>query len=148
MTHDDVQAWEGFAVAMAGASAVLAGLIFIAVSINVHEILRTPGLSGRAGESLILFLSVLWQCAFVLIPEQSITALGVELMVAGAVTWALLMVIALAAARLPSRQPISWQVTRIVAAQATTIPAVVAGISLLWVVPGGLVWFASGVLLA
>jgi hypothetical protein len=36
--------------------------------------------------------------------------------VAGAVTWALLMVIALAAARLPSGQPISWQVTRIVAA--------------------------------
>jgi hypothetical protein len=59
---------------------------------------------------------VLWQCAFVLIPEQSITALGVELVVAGAVTWALLMVIALAAARLPSGQPISWQVTRIVAA--------------------------------
>jgi hypothetical protein len=38
MSHEDIVAWEGYAVAVAGAGAVLAGLVFVAVSINIDRI--------------------------------------------------------------------------------------------------------------
>lgn len=44
MSHEDLVAWEGFAVALAGAAAVLAGLVFVAVSINTDRILPVRGL--------------------------------------------------------------------------------------------------------
>jgi hypothetical protein len=44
MSHEEVAAWEGFAVALAGAAAVLAGLVVVAVSINIDRILPVRGL--------------------------------------------------------------------------------------------------------
>jgi hypothetical protein len=44
VSHEEVAAWEGFAVALAGAAAVLAGLVFVAVSINIDRILPVRGL--------------------------------------------------------------------------------------------------------
>jgi hypothetical protein len=78
VSHEEIAAWEGFAVALVGAAAVLAGLLFVAVSLNMEHILRVRTLPGRAGESVILFLGVLCQCAFLLIAHQSSTALAIE----------------------------------------------------------------------
>src|SRR5262245_61052239 len=107
MTHEDIAAWESFAIAMAGASAVLAGLVFVAVSINIDRILRVQGLPGRAGESVILLVAAVCECAFVLVPQQSVTALAVEFVVAGALTCIVLIAILIPALRRPSRQPLS-----------------------------------------
>jgi hypothetical protein len=41
--------WENFLVAETGAAAALAGLLFVAVSINLSRIVSYPGLPGRAG---------------------------------------------------------------------------------------------------
>jgi hypothetical protein len=41
--------WEGLFLAGAGASAALAGLLFVAISINLDRILKGRGLPGRAG---------------------------------------------------------------------------------------------------
>jgi len=148
MTRADIAAWESFSVALAGASAVLAGLVFVAVSINTDRILRVRGLPGRAGESVILLVAAVCQCAFVLIPDQPVTALAVELVVAGALTWIVLIAILLPAVRRPSRQPTSWHATRAIAVMACTAPIVLAGLSLLGLLPGGLYWFVGGVLCA
>ncbi len=40
--------WENFFVAEVGASAALAGLIFVGVSINLNRILSLPRLPDRA----------------------------------------------------------------------------------------------------
>ena len=146
MTPGDVAAWEGFAVALAGVCAVLAGLVFLAVSINIGRILRVRGLAGRAGESVILFLSALCQCAFVLIPHQPVAALGTELLSAGLITLAILTAIVLPALRISTRQPRSWTITRVVIQQAAAVPVILAGCSLLGWIPGGLYWLAAGVL--
>jgi hypothetical protein len=148
MSHEDIAAWEGFAVALAGASAVLAGLVFLAVSINIDRILRLRGLPGRAGESVILFLGALCQCAFLLVPHQPVTALGVELLVSGVLIWALLGAIVLPTLRRPSRQPRSWHATRVFVVQAGTVPIILSGFSLFGWLPGGLYWFVGGVLFA
>ena len=147
MTHEDIAAWEGFAVALAGAAAVLAGLVFVAVSINIDRILPVRGLPGRAGESVILFITALIACAFLLVPQPA-TALGIELLILGGLVLVLLLLIVMPALRGPTAQPTAWIVTRIVGIAAATIPMVLAGASLLHVLPGELYWLVAGVLVA
>jgi modulator of FtsH protease len=148
MTTEDITAWEGFAIALAGASAVLAGLVFVAVSINIDRVLRVPSLPGRAGESVILLLAAVCECAFLLIAGQPVRALAIELIVAGALTSIVLTAIVLPTLRRPGRQPRSWHATRAVSVQACTIPTVLSGFSLLGWLAGGLYWLVGGVLFA
>ncbi len=58
MTAYDPSEWSDLFVASAGASAALAGLVFVAVSINLERILSLPGILERALETLILLMSV------------------------------------------------------------------------------------------
>jgi hypothetical protein len=48
--------WTAFFTAEVGASAALAGLVFIALSINLREIIGNPALVGRAAQALLLLL--------------------------------------------------------------------------------------------
>src|SRR5215470_13198639 len=105
MSIEDIAAWHDFAIALVGAAAVLAGLVFLAVSINIRHILAIPGLPGRAGESVVFFLGVLVECALLLIPGQSATALGIELLVSAGISWTVLNMIAISALGKPTRQP-------------------------------------------
>jgi len=148
MSHEDIAAWEGFAVALVGAAAVLAGLVFVAVSINIDRILPVRGLPGRAGESVILLITALIACAFVLVPHQPATALGTELLILGGLVLVLLLLIVTPALRGPSLQPRSWPATRIIGIAAATIPTLLAGASLLHWLPGELYWLVAGVLAA
>ncbi len=60
MTGLDPTEWREYFVASIGAGAVLAGLVFVAISINLREILRYPGLVGRSAEALILLLALVF----------------------------------------------------------------------------------------
>lgn len=148
MSHEELAAWEGFAVALVGAAAVLSGLLFVAVSLNMERILRSRTLPGRAGESVIIFLGALCQCAYLLIPHQSDTALAIELIATGLIIWAVLMAIVIPATRVPTRQPRTWHITRLVVVQVATVPVVVSGLAVLGWLPGGLYWLAFAVLFA
>ena len=48
--------WHTLLSVQAGAAATLTGLVFVAVSINLARIVETPGLIGRAAESIAHFL--------------------------------------------------------------------------------------------
>jgi modulator of FtsH protease len=148
MSIDDIAAWQGFAVALVGAAAVLAGLIFLAVSINIGLIMVIPGLPGRAGESLIFFVGVLVESALLLIPRQSATALGIELLVSAGLSWAALNLIAISALGKATRQPRTWRLYRVVRIQLAAAPVLLSGCSLLGWPAGGLYWFAGGALFA
>jgi hypothetical protein len=148
MTAYEAEAWVEFGVAVAGAAAVLAGLVFVAVSINLEKVLEVHGLPGRAGESIVMFGGVLILSICLLVPGQSRVALGVELVVGGALLVTLLVLIALPGLNLPTRQPLSWRITRIVVALASSVPALVAGVSLLAERGGGLYWLAAAFALA
>jgi modulator of FtsH protease len=63
--------WTDFLVAEVGASAALAGLLFVAISINLEKILEYKGTVTRASEALLLLLSVLFAGTFALTPGQS-----------------------------------------------------------------------------
>ena len=74
--------WHEMFVAAAGAAAALAGLVFVAVSINVERILSFHGLPERALQTILLLLAAVVVSLVSLIP-QSIEALAVELLVVG-----------------------------------------------------------------
>jgi hypothetical protein len=67
----DPSGWQELGVAVAGASAALTGLVFVAVSINLDRILAYPWLSGRVGETVLLLMAVLVESLLVLAPGQS-----------------------------------------------------------------------------
>src|SRR5438128_7015144 len=81
--------WENFLVAQVGASAALAGLVFVGVSINLARILSISGLPESALEALVLLLAVLVLSSLLLMP-QPLTAAGTALVLAGLVDTAIL----------------------------------------------------------
>lgn len=64
-----------------GATAALAGLIFVATSINLEIILRNATHRNRAINMLTGFTAVFMACCFALIANQSLVALGIEWLV-------------------------------------------------------------------
>ncbi len=79
--------WENFFIAEVGASAALLGLIFVGVSINLTRIISLPGLPNRALLALIILLTILVMCSLLLVPGQSQTLVGIELLVVGLLVW-------------------------------------------------------------
>ncbi|MFN8130321.1 MAG: hypothetical protein U0R70_02090 [Solirubrobacteraceae bacterium] len=144
MTAYDTAAWSDLFVATAGASAALAGLVFVSVSINLERILEFPGLPERAAQTLLLLLSVLVVSIMGLVPGQSATALGVELL-----AWGLILLAATAAlgskVQAPEGAPRGWSVSRNAIVALGTIPTVVGGISLIATSGGGLYWIVAGI---
>ena len=85
-----VAAWTDFFVAAAGASAALAGLVFVAVSINVESILKYPGLPERGLTTVLLFAGVLVVSLFGLAPGLSTHTFAIEILALGVVATAFL----------------------------------------------------------
>ena len=63
--------WTDFFIAEVGATAALAGLIIVAISINVQQILSIGHLPGRAREALTLLFGALLICSLALIPGKA-----------------------------------------------------------------------------
>jgi hypothetical protein len=77
--------WADFGVAAAGATAALTGLVVVAISVNIKEILALPAVVPRAGATIAgLVVGVLASLAF-LIPRQTLLAFGVEALVVTAI---------------------------------------------------------------
>ncbi len=105
--HDDLRPWAEFNVAMAGASAALAGLIIVAMSVNITRIVGSAGLPARAGAAIgTLTLTVASSC-LPLIPDQSLRLLGIEILCGAAVV---LVFAALAARAIVTGSPMSTPV--------------------------------------
>jgi hypothetical protein len=139
--------WESLFLAEAGASAALAGLLFVAISINLERILQGTGLPGRAGEAMVLLVAVLVVSTLGLVPGQSPTVLGAELLGAGLVAWFILASIHVRAVRSRVGPYPAALAGRIVLAQMAVLPLLAAGVSLLVRAGGGLYWLAPGILL-
>jgi len=137
--------WGAFFAAEAGAAAALAGLVFVGASINLTKILGTPGLTGRAGEALVVLLEVLLAASLALVPGQPGAFIGIELLVVGLGAWAVLIGI-LRQARHEWEREHPWPFAfRAVLGQAATLPFVAAGIAVLLRGPGALYWVVPGV---
>ena len=147
MSAYDPSEWSELFVAAAGASAALAGLVFVAVSINLDRILQLPGLPDRALQTVLILVSVVVVSLLGLFPGQDRTALGIEL-TAVAIFFTLFTGILGKRSRPPSGAPVGWVAGRVVLAGVATLPFLIGGISVLSGSGGGLYWTGAGILLA
>lgn len=145
--------WHDFFLAAAGAAAVLAGLVFVGVSINLEMIMANPsyGLAGRALEALVLLMAVLIVTCLLLVPAQGTVVAGLEVLVVGIANWAAIVAIQFLQLR-------NWHsleatlrrqfVTRVVLSQVAALPLVAAGIVVLSWGVSGLYLLVAGVILS
>jgi hypothetical protein len=139
--------WGDLFVATAGASAALAGLVFVAVSINIERILEFDDLPERALGTVLLLISVLFVSIIGLIPGQRDFAVGIELLVEGVVLGAVIVHLeerSLKQRSGPQRSPLG---RRLVIAMGTW-PLIIGGGSMIAGVGGGLYWTVGGILAA
>jgi len=138
--------WNDFLVVTAGTAGALAGLLFVALSINLTRILELPGISGRAGETILLLAAVLCGSLFALVPNQSPRRLGLMLLLSWLLTWAEPTLRQMK--ELGRKQYRMYTFQRLVLYQLATLPLLLAGLSLRGYLSGGLQWFALAVVLS
>jgi hypothetical protein len=146
LTAFDASEWSDLFVAAAGASAALAGLLFVAVSINVERILALPGVPERALQALLQLLAVVVVSLMVLAPGQSNTALGLELLAVATPLLAGSLVLTVRGLR--AGREGSGAAIRLSVVLAGTAPFAIGGISLIAESGGGLYWVLAGTALA
>ncbi len=84
-----LEAWSEFGVAIAGATAALAGLIIVAISVNVEIIVASRALPSRAAAAIgVLVLACIAGC-LMLIPGTPTWLYGVEVLIGTAIAWVL-----------------------------------------------------------
>ncbi len=142
-------AWSDLFVAVAGATAALAGLLFVAVSINVERIINYKGLPERGVETLALLLAALVVSIAGLMPGQGHVALGIELaVITGALLAVLLSMPVTHELPASAERPPAWLLSRwLIRLSAPTLLAVGA-LSELLAFGGGLYWIAAGFVFA
>lgn len=148
-----MEPWHDFFLAMASTAGVLTGLVFVAVSINLQEIVseQGSGLPGRAAEALILLVGVLTASVLLLVPGLGGGTVGALVLVVGLGMWGCVVGIQLVrlwnwrTMRADLRQAF---VLRVVLGQVATLPLVVAGVAVLTGRSGGLYWLVAGMVLS
>jgi modulator of FtsH protease len=139
--------WTDFFVAELGASAALAGLVIVAISINLERILSVAALPGRAAETLVLLTGALTLAGLALMP-QTIQALGWEALPLGLLTWLAPLRAHMRAFAARGNDPISWIWSRIVIAQPASLPMIAGAVLLIGGNAAGAYCFAASIMAA
>jgi hypothetical protein len=142
----DPATWPAFFAAVTGAAAALAGLLFVAVSINLDNILKNTMLPARAAETLAILLFVMISSALALVP-QDVELLGAEILVIAVPLTATTARNQLKFQRQNPDSPLRWSVSRAAASGVALVPGMVAGVSLAAHWSGGLYWLVPTALL-
>ncbi len=82
---DAVENWHEFNVALVGATAALAGLVIVAASVNITEIVKATSLTSRLAAGIGGLVLALTASAIGLIPDITPAAYGVAMVVVSAV---------------------------------------------------------------
>lgn len=141
-----MNSWSDFFVAELGAAAALAGLLFVAVSINLTRILAFPHLPTRAVEALTALLSVLAVATFGLVPDQDAGTLGFEVGAVGALTLTIQLFALATTGKISAKH--GGFALHMLFNTAPALSFMTAGALLNAGDPSGLYWIVAGVLLS
>ncbi|MGC1684555.1 MAG: hypothetical protein WA734_02940 [Candidatus Acidiferrales bacterium] len=138
-----VAEWKDFYVAVSGAAAAFAGLLFVGLSINLTRIISLPGISDRAGETLIFLGAVLVAALLGLVPYAS-AAFGIELLCIFCFVWCVATYLDIRALRRRHYDTLFHGYQRFAFTQAATLPLMIVAVSFLfqgnrepyWLIPG------------
>jgi hypothetical protein len=138
--------WDSFFTAEVGASAALAGLIFVSITINLQRIVANPSVTLRAFQALLLLVGTFILAALLLVPGQSPEEQGAELLVVTVALWGALDGLELSAWRRASAIYRGFLTGHSIQIQIPYIFAVIGSISLLLSSPSALYWFVPATL--
>lgn len=144
---DDVGAWSEFNVAMAGATAALAGLVIVAASVNVEKIIASQTLTARLAAAIAALVLALVACAIGLVPGVQAIWYGAVIIV-GTVIAGIFQV---HASRVIARDPEPAQTARFAKSTLGFLPIAAylgAGALMVFSHPSGLLLAAVGCLAA
>ncbi len=143
----DPAAWAAFFTAVTGAAAALAGLLFVAVSINLDKVLKSATmLPARAAETLAMLLFIVVSSALSLVP-QDVELLGAEILVIAVPLTLITVRNQLNFQRQHPDSPLLWSVSRMTASGVALVPGTIAGVSLAAHWGGGFYWLVPTALL-
>ena len=123
-----IEHWHDFFVAQAGAGAALAGLVFVAISINLQRLLTTRAVQGRAIEALALLVSLLIVGLAALIPQGNL-AFATELIVLGFAMSATMIAVGVGGGNAGGATH-GQHALRLILGQCATLPLIAGGVSL------------------
>lgn len=146
MSAYDLAAWHEQFTMVGGAAAAIAGLIFVAVSLNHEHILDAPVLPSLAAQTLGLLIGLVLLSVIMLTPGQPPVVAGAEIVGLGALSFGFVTVANLRIGTHDSRR--WWTVSRLLLGSLATLPAVIGGVSFLALAGGGLYWLTLDVVLA
>lgn len=146
MTLDEM-GWNEFNLGILGAAAALAGLVIVAASVNIAEIVKERSLTARLGAGIATLVLAITASALALFPGITLFWYGIAVLVATALCSA--FPIHAARALIADRDPLSRY--KGVRSAVNFLPAVVYAIGaalLIAEVPAGLTIVAIGAILA
>jgi hypothetical protein len=138
--------WHEFFVGTIGAAAALTGLLFVAISINLEQILKYPQLPGRAAATLGMLVSALVVSGLALAPGQSRRALGIE--VACVAVVAAVQAVWVSLGKKAPGEPLTWQIEHLATLLLPSVAMIVGGVSLVAAAGGGFYWVMAAILFA
>lgn len=144
---DELELWSEFNVAMVGATAALAGLVIVASSVNIGEIVKTRSLTARLGAGIATLVLAIVASGLALMPTITPGWYGILLLVSavGAAVFQGMASRAIFADHDPAARA---KLGKSVFGFLPIVAYVVAGIAILLGHPAGLSFAAAGCILA
>ena len=140
--------WSSFFSAEVGATAALTGLLFVSISINLSKIVSNPLLASRSAKALGTLAGVLVASTLCLVPGLSRIGAGSALAVLGGVTWPMITYWQTNATRRNPYATFGHKLFHWILAQASALPLLICGISLLLLRGGGLYWLVAAIVVS
>lgn len=141
-----MDAWANFFLAQVGASAALAGLIFVSVSISLAKILALAQLPGRALQALVVLLQILVIASLMLVPGQPLRLIGAEVLAIGLAVWTMVVIFDLRTLRSAGSNYRRRAVCRTVLSQSAALLYVVAGGLIVAIGIQGVYWLVPAII--
>jgi hypothetical protein len=144
---EQLEAWTDFNVAMAGATAALAGLVIVAASVNIRDIVTSRSLTARLAAGIAGLVLALSGSAIGLIPALPPTVYGAALIVCALLAGAF----SVEATRQVFADPVPqsrFRALKSALSFAAPTTYLLGGLLLVAGAPTGLLWFAAGSIVA
>jgi hypothetical protein len=140
----DLAPWHDFLLATAAAAGALAGLVFVALSINLSRILETPELPGRSAETIIQLAGPLLLSLVLLVPDAEPRRLGAFAVFGGAMVWLFPTSSQLRSILERTYYRRWFAFRRLIVHQVASVPLIVGGILIAVGAAAGMDWLALG----